>query len=74
MPNKKTDKEGFSTENADQERDNAAKGGPSVGLGIPDDKHASARPYSADTATQIAAKSNKKKQGTSKTKNTGNKK
>ena len=35
-----TDKEGFSTLNADEERDLAAKGGPMTGPGQPDDKHA----------------------------------
>ncbi len=61
MPNNKTDNSGFSTENSDIERDEAAKGGPGVGLGIPDSKHGISHPYNADLQTQIAAKSHKKK-------------
>jgi hypothetical protein len=59
MPNPKTDSAGFSTSNADEERDLGAKGGPSTGMGIPDDKHGIATPYSSDTQTQIAAKGGK---------------
>jgi hypothetical protein len=68
MPNPKTDKEGFSTLNADEERDLAAKGGPMTGPGQPDDTHAAAAPYDEDTQTQLAAKSteNKKKTDTEK--------
>ena len=40
MPNPKTDKEGFSTLNADEERGLAAKSGPIAGPSQPDDKHA----------------------------------
>ncbi|HWB24752.1 MAG TPA: hypothetical protein VG738_04695 [Chitinophagaceae bacterium] len=61
MPNNKTDSKGFSTENPDIERDNGAKGGPGVGVGIPDNKHGISHPYDADLQTQIAAKSKKKK-------------
>lgn len=61
MPNNKTDNRGFVTETPDVERDNAAKGGPGVGVGIPDDKHGISHPYNADLQTQIAAKSKKKK-------------
>lgn len=61
MPNEKTDKGGFSTTNADQERDIAAKGGgASLGTGIPDSKHAIVGSYDADLQTQIAAKGKKK--------------
>ncbi|HVW62485.1 MAG TPA: hypothetical protein VHC48_20685 [Puia sp.] len=60
MPNPKTDSGGFSTTNADQERDMGAKGGPSTSTGIPDDKHGAAAPYDADLQTQIAAKGGKK--------------
>lgn len=60
MPNPKTDSKGFSTENADEERDLASKGGPAAGLGIPDDKHAIVHPYDEDLQTQIAAKGKKK--------------
>jgi hypothetical protein len=62
MPNPKTDKEGFSTLNADEERDQAAKGGPMTGPGQADDKHAVPAPYDDDTQTQLAAKSTKKKE------------
>jgi len=61
MPNNKTDSRGFNTESPDVERDNSAKGGPSAGVGIPDDAHGVSHPYNADLQTQIAAKSNKKK-------------
>ena len=61
MPNSKTDSKGFSTENADTERDNGAKGGPSIGAGIPDSHHGISRPYDEDLQTQIAAKGRKRK-------------
>jgi hypothetical protein len=64
MPNEKTDKEGFSTLNPDQERDVAGKGGPEAGSGIPDDKHAVPHPYDEDTQTQLAAKSTERKKKT----------
>jgi hypothetical protein len=64
MPNPKTDKKGFSTSNPDKERDIAGKGGPSVGEGIPDDKHKAARPYDEDTQSQLAAKSAEQKKKT----------
>jgi hypothetical protein len=60
MPNPKTDKEGFNTSNPDQERDMAAKGGPTTGPGQPDSKHAVPAPYNDDTQTQLAAKSTEK--------------
>ncbi len=60
MPNSKTDKQGFATRNADEERDIAGKGGPAIGLGSPTDKHGIAAPYDEDLATQMAAKGNKK--------------
>ena len=55
MPNEKTDHLGFATENADQQRDIAGKGGPSVGAGRADSKHAADKPYSEDVDAQIAA-------------------
>jgi hypothetical protein len=61
MPNPKTDKSGFSTSNADEERDMGAKGGPSTSLGRPDDKHGISAPYDSDLQTQIAAKGKSKK-------------
>ena len=64
MPNPKTDKQGFSTTNADKERDIAGKGGPAVGEGIPDDKHGVSHPYDEDTQTQLAAKSAEQKKKT----------
>ncbi len=67
MPNTKTDTKGFSTVNPDVERDESAKGGPGVGLGIPDGKHGISHPYNEDLQTQIAAKSHKKKAGTATT-------
>jgi hypothetical protein len=64
MPNPKTDNTGFSTSNADEERDMGAKGGPSTSLGIPDDKHGISAPYNSDLQTQIAAKGKKEKEKT----------
>ena len=60
MPNEKTEREGFSTNEAEKERDMAAKGGPMTGPGNPDDRHGISSPYSDDLQTQIAAKGNKK--------------
>lgn len=62
MPDPKTDNQGFASENADQERDKAPKGGPATGLGNPDNRHAAPKPYSDDLQTQIAAKGNKKQE------------
>jgi len=61
MPNPKTDKSGFTTSNADEERDMGAKGGPSTTLGSPDNKHGISAPYDSDLTTQMAAKSKKNK-------------
>jgi hypothetical protein len=66
MPNPKTDNSGFSTTNADEERDMGAKGGPSTSLGRPDDKHGVSTPYDADLQTQIAAKGKNKKKNNNK--------
>jgi hypothetical protein len=49
------------TQHDDKERDRGAKGGPSTGLGIPDNKHGISHPYNEDLQTQIAAKSKGKK-------------
>jgi hypothetical protein len=67
MPNEKTDRQGFSTENADQARDTAAKGGPSTGLGNPDSKHGISKPYDEDLQAQIAAKGGNKKKNVDRT-------
>jgi len=61
MPNPKTDNSGFSTNNADEERDMGAKGGPTTSLGRPDDKHGIPAPYDSDLQTQIVAKGKSKK-------------
>lgn len=61
MPDKKTDKQGYSTLNADQERDMAAKGGPTTSLGIADNAHDVPHPYDDDIQTQLAAKSTENK-------------
>jgi len=61
MPNPKTDASGYSTSNADEERDMGAKGGPTTSLGQPDDKHGVSKPYDADLQAQIAAKGKNKK-------------
>jgi hypothetical protein len=64
MPNPKTDSSGFSTSNADEERDMGAKGGPSTSLGKPDDQHGVSAPYDSDLQAQIAVKGkHKKKEG-----------
>lgn len=60
MPNEKTDQKGFATNEPDQDRDLAAKGGPGVGLGRPGEKHTAPDPLS-DPQTQIVIKSKKKK-------------
>ncbi len=64
MPDNKIDQQGYAAVNADEERDLAAKGGPTSGLGIPDSKHGIEHPYDADIQTQLAALStqNKKEQ------------
>lgn len=64
MPNEKTDPLGFATENADQQRDMAAKGGPTTTLGKADSNHSIATPATSDTQTEIAAESEDKKQDT----------
>ena len=61
MPNEKTDSLGFATENPDQQRDMAAKGGPTTTLGKADSKHVASTPASSDTRTEIAAESNDNK-------------
>ena len=61
MPNQRTDKQGYSTINPDEERDMSAKGGPTTSLGISDDAHDVPHPYDEDIQTQLAAKSTKKK-------------
>jgi hypothetical protein len=61
MPNEKTDRKGFASREADQERDMAAKGGPSTSLGKADNKHRVASPYSENPQTKIAAKGKHKK-------------
>jgi hypothetical protein len=66
MPNPKTDNSGFSTTNADEERDMGAKGGPSTSLGRPDDKHGVSAPYDSDLQTQIVAKGKNKKKNNKK--------
>ena len=61
MPNQRTDKQGFSTVNPDEERDMASKGGPTTSLGNADNAHDVPHPYDEDTQTQLAAKSTKKR-------------
>jgi hypothetical protein len=69
MPNPKTDSSGFSTSNADEERDMGAKGGPSTSLGNPDSKHGIPAPYDSDLTTQMAVKGKKNKKQTPKNDN-----
>ncbi|HEX5150168.1 MAG TPA: hypothetical protein VFW07_01900 [Parafilimonas sp.] len=61
MTDKKTDQRGYSTVNADEERDMGAKGGPTTSLGIADDAHDVPHPYDDDMQTQLAAKSTENK-------------
>jgi hypothetical protein len=61
MPNQKTDSKGAATLNSDQERDMAAKGGPTTSLGNADNQHGISRPYDEDLQAQIAAKGGKKR-------------
>jgi hypothetical protein len=61
MPNEKTDRKGFASKEADQERDMAAKGGPSTSLGKSDDKHRVVSPGNEDLQTRIASKNKHKK-------------
>jgi len=72
MPDKKTDQQGYSSLNADQERDMAAKGGPTTSLGIADNAHDVPHPYDDDIQTQLAAKSTENKK--QKDNSAGNKK
>ncbi len=55
MPNEKTDSLGFSTENPDQQRDMAAKGGPTTTLGKANSKHVASTPATSDTQTEITS-------------------
>ena len=57
MLSDKKDQSAYSTVNADEERDMAAKGGPTTTLGIADDAHGISHPYDEDIQTQLAAKS-----------------
>jgi hypothetical protein len=69
MSNPKTDNNNYGQQSDDQERDLGAKGGPTSGLGSPDDKHGISHPYNEDIQTQLAAKSkDKKKKGNNKDK------
>jgi hypothetical protein len=61
MPNPKTDNNNYGPNGNDQDRDLGAKGGPSSGLGRPDNKHNISRPYDSDLQTQMAAKNKTKK-------------
>ena len=56
MPNEKTDRKGFASNEPDKERDMAAKGGPSTSMGNPDDRHGISSPLNEDLQTQIAVK------------------
>ena len=62
MPNDdKTYQQSYSPVNADEERDMAAKGGPTTSLGIADNAHDVPHPYNEDIQTQLAAKSTENK-------------
>jgi len=72
MPNRKTDRLGFATQDPDIERDMASRGGPALGTGNADNHHEISRPYDADLQTQIAAKGRKKKGNNNKNNPGGN--
>ncbi len=59
MPNEKTDKQGFSTNQPDKDRTLASQGGPSTGLGNATNR-TSASP-AEDTQTRLASLSAQKK-------------
>jgi len=61
MADNKTDQRGYSTVNADEERDMGAKSGPTTSLGIADDAQDVSHPYDDDIQTQLAAKSTENK-------------
>jgi hypothetical protein len=73
MADNKKDQNAYSTVNADEERDMAAKGGPTTTLGIADDKHGIAHPYDADIQTQLAAKSTANKKNNTEQNNNSSK-
>ena len=57
----KTYQQSYSPVNADEERDMAAKGGPTTSLGIADNAQDVPHPYDEDIQTQLAAKSTENK-------------
>ena len=57
MSTSRNNQQAYSTVNADEERDMAAKGGPTTSLGIADNAQDVPHPYNDDLQTQIAAKS-----------------
>ena len=59
MDNDRIDNNNYGRQSSESERDLAAKGGPTTGLGNPDGKHTGAAPYDADLQTQIAARGGK---------------
>jgi hypothetical protein len=61
MQDKKIDSNDYGPQSNESERDLAAKGGPTTGLGNPDGKHPISKPYDEDLQTQIAAKGKNKK-------------
>ena len=61
MPDKKIDNNNYGRQSNESERDIAARGAPSTGLGNPDGKHTIQTPYDSDLQTQIAAKGKDKK-------------
>ena len=61
MADKKTDQQGYSTVNADEERDMGAKGGPTTSLGTAGNAQDVPHPYDDDIQTQLAAKSTENK-------------
>jgi hypothetical protein len=69
METNKTDQQGYSTVNPNEERDMGAKGGPTTTLGIPDNAHGISHPYDSDIQTQLAAKSTENKKDNTENKN-----
>lgn len=61
MADNKTNQRGYSSVNADEERDMGAKGGPTTSLGVTNDAQDVPHPYDDDIQTQLAAKSTENK-------------
>ena len=57
---------GYGSVSREREGDQAAKGGPSAGIGRADNDHRISKPFKEDIQTQIAVKSKKSKKSKNK--------